>query len=234
MANNYDNYDDEATRLDSSLVPREEKNVPAEQIMEQTADNRTLSEILADEKINRKTGNRWGKVAAGIGGAVALGAAGFGLSSFVRAPHDGEGDNGHHNPLVDDDVDIADDVNDGMSFREAFSAARAEVGPGGVFEWRGGIYSTYTAEEWNAMSPAEREEFNSNFAWNRGESGHHDVQSQDTYQADMHQSVHVETAGQPEVVATEEHVAGHEENVQPAAMEIKRHSRALTRLREAV
>jgi hypothetical protein len=51
------------------------------------------------------------------------------------------------------------DVKQGISFSEAFAQARAEVGPGGVFHWHGGIYNTYTAEEWNAMSHEEKAEF---------------------------------------------------------------------------
>lgn len=46
-----------------------------------------------------------------------------------------------------------------LSFSEAFAAARAEVGPGGVFLWHGGIYNTYTAEEWNAMTSAQKNDF---------------------------------------------------------------------------
>ena len=46
-----------------------------------------------------------------------------------------------------------------MSFGEAFAAARAEVGPGGVFIWHGGIYNTYTADEWNAMTPEQKNDF---------------------------------------------------------------------------
>lgn len=46
-----------------------------------------------------------------------------------------------------------------LSFGEAFAAARAEVGPGGVFIWHGGIYNTYTADEWNAMTPEQKNEF---------------------------------------------------------------------------
>ena len=48
---------------------------------------------------------------------------------------------------------------DNMSFREAFGAARAELGAGGVFRWHGNIYNTYTAEEWNAMKAEEQDEF---------------------------------------------------------------------------
>ena len=46
-----------------------------------------------------------------------------------------------------------------LSFGEAFAAARAEVGPGGVFIWHGGIYNTYTADEWNAMTPEQKNDF---------------------------------------------------------------------------
>ena len=50
-------------------------------------------------------------------------------------------------------------VSDDLSFGEAFAAARAEVGPGGVFHWHGGIYNTYTADEWNAMTVAQKHDF---------------------------------------------------------------------------
>ena len=50
-------------------------------------------------------------------------------------------------------------VNDGLSFGEAFALARAEVGPGGVFHWHGGIYNTYTAAEWNAMTVEQKHVF---------------------------------------------------------------------------
>lgn len=52
-----------------------------------------------------------------------------------------------HNPLDD------------MPFDEAFATARAEVGPGGVFHWHGGLYGTYYVDEWSAMSEDERDAF---------------------------------------------------------------------------
>lgn len=51
------------------------------------------------------------------------------------------------------------EVSDDMSFKEAFDTAREQVGAGGVFRWHGGIYNTYTADEWNAMSDAEKGDF---------------------------------------------------------------------------
>ena len=57
------------------------------------------------------------------------------------------------------DVEMAGSVNDCMSFSEAFEAARAEVGPGGVFSWNGNLYSTYYTEEWSSMTDEQKEEF---------------------------------------------------------------------------
>lgn len=61
----------------------------------------------------------------------------------------------HH---VDDVVYVTTENND-LTFGEAFAAARAEVGPGGAFVWHGGVYSTYYEEEWNAMTPAQRDDY---------------------------------------------------------------------------
>ena len=60
--------------------------------------------------------------------------------------------------IIDEGLRVAD-VEQGLTFSQAFAAARAEVGPGGVFYWNGGIYNTFTAEEWNSMSQAEKNVF---------------------------------------------------------------------------
>lgn len=59
---------------------------------------------------------------------------------------------------TDEGVRIAQ-VDDSASFAEAFADARAQVGPGGAFEWRGHVYNTYYEEEWNNMSAEERAEY---------------------------------------------------------------------------
>lgn len=46
--------------------------------------------------------------------------------------------------------------NDDVSFKAAFDAARAELGPGGVFTWHGNVYNTYTANEWQHMAHEEK------------------------------------------------------------------------------
>lgn len=60
---------------------------------------------------------------------------------------------------------MATGVTDDMSFDEAFAAARAEVGAGGVFEWHGGLYGTYYASEWNAMDDDARQDFADSVPW---------------------------------------------------------------------
>lgn len=62
------------------------------------------------------------------------------------------------------DIQYASSPRDNMSFNDAFAHARAEVGPHGVFEWRGGVYGTYYREEWNSLPESYREQF-SNHDW---------------------------------------------------------------------
>ena len=64
----------------------------------------------------------------------------------VAAPEQGETSH-----TLENGLQVAT-VNDDLSFGEAFAQSRAEVGPGGVFHWHGGIYNTYSADEWNAMT----------------------------------------------------------------------------------
>ena len=65
---------------------------------------------------------------------------------------------GETSHILDNGVQVAA-VDEGLSFGDAFSQARAEVGPGGVFHWHGGIYNTYTAEEWNSMTVEQKHVF---------------------------------------------------------------------------
>lgn len=93
--------------------------------------------------------------------------------------NEGEEQEGEEQEIVDADVEPSDNivtitfdpsqvhqsfaVNDDMSFAEAFAAAREDVGAGGVFVWHGGVYGTYTADEWNSMSHEDQLAFSSSF-----------------------------------------------------------------------
>jgi len=59
----------------------------------------------------------------------------------------------------DSDAQFAQGVDDEMTFSRAFAHAREEVGMGGFFNWRSNSYSTYTKEEWDAMSYDDQQQF---------------------------------------------------------------------------
>lgn len=118
----------------------------------------------------------WKRVAIGAGSGFAAGLAVTVLTSGTTQEtadepnpvnNDNTDGNATHPAWVDGEVAVASSVNDKMSFGEAFEAARAEVGPGGVFEWHGYIYNTYYENEWENMSAADRAEFGSHFSWNQ-------------------------------------------------------------------
>lgn len=56
-------------------------------------------------------------------------------------------------------AEVAQSVSDEMTFGQAFAAARAEVGPGGVFVWQGNPYNTFLREEWVGLSLQQRHEY---------------------------------------------------------------------------
>lgn len=90
-------------------------------------------------------------------------------------------------------------VDDNVSFSQAFADARAQVGPGGVFEWHGRAYSTYYKDEWDDMSPAERAEFQASIDYNdvisdQSMAQHHN----DMAQNNLHHSTPVEPEAQPD------------------------------------
>lgn len=46
---------------------------------------------------------------------------------------------------------------DALTFGEAFRSARESLGPGGVFEWHGNYYNTYTEEEYGRLTEEDLE-----------------------------------------------------------------------------
>ncbi len=75
--------------------------------------------------------------------------------------------------FADETIAVAATVSDDMSFSSAFAAARHEVGTAGAFLWRGNVYSTFTREEWQAMSPQEKADYERHFSWGQHATAHH-------------------------------------------------------------
>ena len=103
-------------------------------------------------KTTKTNGQFWKSVMIGGIPGILIGSVGTGLAESAFAAQSGE-----VTPALSP-LSVAE-VSDDMSFGEAYAAARGQVGPGGVFEWRGNVYNTYNAEEWDAMSPEDRAEF---------------------------------------------------------------------------
>ena len=101
---------------------------------------------------------------------------------------------------TDEGVRVAQ-VNDDASFSEAFADARAQVGPGGVFEWHGKVYGTYYKTEWDAMSPAERS------AWQKSVD-YSDVLSDSHSTAHTGDTAHTAVHGNADTDHTEVNVSG--------------------------
>lgn len=169
--------EDEATRFQNNYDEHTtfESTAPIdEEVVEDTPE--TDVDDQPDEK-----GSSWKRVAAGAGVGVLIGSLGTTLMGMANPDSTEESSNAHAREslshpewVVDDDIAIATNVNDNMSFAQAFATARAEVGAGGCFEWHGKLYGTYYAEEWNHMSAAEKAQYGSHFSWNHiDRSGSH-------------------------------------------------------------
>jgi len=115
------------------------------------------------------------------------------------SPPSAETSEGHTNPSI---LEIAEVSQDG-TFKDAFDAARIQVGMGGVFEWRGQWYNTYTTEEWTGLDSvvqndyfavlkpfAENDAFlpNSIFIPDNGKIAH--VEELHHHSSDLHQGDH--------------------------------------------
>lgn len=123
----------------------------------------TIIEEGANEVQEPEGTSKW-KKAAGMAGIGAAGiAGGIGLSAMANADDAKESaDLAEKNTVKPvGDVKVAE-VNDEMSFSEAFASARKQVGAGGVFEWRGKQYGTYYKTEWDSMSQAEKDRYAAN------------------------------------------------------------------------
>lgn len=160
---------DEKTTLEepkSNVKASEETNTPA------------TGETSHEKEMAPKKSRPVVQTMAGTGMGILLGSAGTIVATAFTSPEDekeevvdGNGGNQEVTPdWSDGGVEVPSAVNDEMSFSEAFAAARTEVGPGGAFEWRGNVYSTYTAEEWENMSEEEKDDYFEHFSWGASSS----------------------------------------------------------------
>lgn len=148
----YLNRDDEATLYDDSYEKTE-------------ATSKTTIDSVHSKQQKKQHGCMWKRVAAGAGTGIVLGAATTVLTSGAAPASQVTNEDNGHPDWTDGNISVATKVTDDMTFSEAFETARTETGSGGVFEWHGYIYSTYTEDEWNSMTAEQRTEYGSHLKW---------------------------------------------------------------------
>ena len=126
--------------------------------------------VINGQQETKKEGSAWKHVTLGGVSGILMGAgllyAGQAVAQNVKSEEKPEEkpedvvapEQGETSHTLENGLKVAS-VSDDLSFGEAFQQARAEVGPGGVFHWHGGIYNTYSADEWNAMSVDQKHDF---------------------------------------------------------------------------
>ena len=126
--------------------------------------NNTHPEVKQESK--DKTQNpadkaTWKKVAVGGAAGILLGASAmYATDAYASSPEEIPEEDESAQAAANDNAGIkVAESHDDLSFKDAFDAARAEVGPGGAFHWHGNTYSTFTADEWNNMTDAEKNDY---------------------------------------------------------------------------
>ncbi len=120
-----------------------------------------MKEEVKQNKNSQQKGEKNGKVnwrAVTIGGVTGI-LMGIPTKAFASLfGKTGEAITPDANPIEPISMPVAS-IDSEQSFASAFAEARENLGAGGVFEWRGQLYNTYTAEEWQEMSANEQDDF---------------------------------------------------------------------------
>lgn len=194
------NYQNERTQYEGTQY--ENMQYEDTQYEESQAPEEVASEEAAEgEQPEAKKKSLLKRSLAGAGAGLLVGGVATLAMGMAKADSDSdeenvESDNNRDhltNPdWVDDQIQVATGVTDDMSFGEAFAAARAEVGPGGCFEWHGNVYGTYTAEEWNDMSAAEQNQWSDHFSWNHIDSSQSNVAQHSSHHSSSNHTASVD------------------------------------------
>lgn len=99
------------------------------------------------------------KISKAKGLAALLSSIGIGTIYMSHTPNDEIKIDDEKPVVIPDNPMQADNINDTMSFTEAFTNAREELGAGGFFVWRGNKYGTYYDKEWENIDIEDKKEF---------------------------------------------------------------------------
>lgn len=115
-------------------------------------------------------------------------------------------------------------VDDKASFSQAFADARAQVGPGGVFEWHGRVYGTYYKDEWDNMTAEQKHEYQASIDYkdvisDESMAQHHNDMAQHNvnhHESNVHQASYhnQEVTAKPETPNDSQEVSSEDVDVQ--------------------
>lgn len=115
-------------------------------------------------------------------------------------------------------------VDDNASFSQAFADARAQVGPGGVFEWHGRVYGTYYKDEWDNMTVEQKHEYQASIDYkdvisDESMAQHHNDMAQHNavhHESNVHHTSyhHQEATAKPETLNDTQDVSSDDVDVQ--------------------
>lgn len=210
--------------LETNNIVDQTNDLNTQEQINQAAENPSSETIDASSKDAKKGGSTLKSSLVGGATGIALGAVSSlltGATVLPINPDDPQNDADHHNDVK---ITFATSVNDDMTYNEAFSAARQEVGPGGAFVWHGTVYGTYYGSEWNALTPEQQAEFSQNAIAqqpvvenNHSANNHHTSNHQqhtDTQHQQQHHEEHHEAAHDQHTEVVEVEVDGVVENVE--------------------
>lgn len=125
---------------------------------EDTIPNDDQMDPRDDSSKQSSTHSVWRAVTIGGVSGIMLGAVPI-ASEASRSQLELEVNDPEVEPLIQEPLSEIPETNyDDLSFGQAFASARAELGPGEVFEWRGSLYTTDTKEEWEAAHPTTNDD----------------------------------------------------------------------------
>lgn len=170
---------------------------------------------MAIKENSEKKSKGIGKTVATAAGAFVGGAAvGLGTSAFATANPDAVDAPDPEQAILANDEGVRYAHVDADNFADAFAQARQQVGPGGVFEYNGNLYGTYTAEEWNNMSSEERNDYQNKIS-DVAPDNSEDLSHNQPHNSPTHQGVNPVDGSTPE--PTQDNAELSPENQEPSS-----------------
>lgn len=129
---------------------------------EETKFTQMNKEVKKNNVVNH--GKEWQKVTIGGVSGVLMGAgAVYTADALAKEKSTEEVTTAENNAnasegQTNNGIKVAE-VDQNLSFGQAFETARNAVGTGGVFHWHGNVYNTYTKDEWDNMTPEDKNLF---------------------------------------------------------------------------